>query len=102
MASQKRETVFEMAISGRRKKKDAKKNILKRIWDGWKKIARKIGDFNARVILTIFYFVLLLPFALMVKFFTDPLEIKKGAKKGWQVKEEKADIPPMERAARQF
>jgi hypothetical protein len=91
-----------MGVSSRRKNKNEKKHILRRIWDGWKKIARKIGDFNARVILTIFYFILLLPFAILIKSLTDPLEIKKGSPKGWQIKEEKPGISPMESAARQF
>lgn len=92
-----------MRISSSRKKdKKKKKHILRRIWDGWKKIARKIGDFNARVILTIFYFVLLLPFALLIKCLSDPLEIKKGAAKGWRTIEVKSEISPMEKAVRQF
>ena len=40
-------------------------NPFKRAWNWWKKIARKIGDFNARVILTIFYLVPFLPFAAL-------------------------------------
>jgi hypothetical protein len=91
-----------MGKSVRKKDKNEKKHILRRIWDGWKKIARKIGDFNARVILTIFYFILLLPFAILVKWLSDPLEIKKGAAKGWRIIEVKSDISPMEKAARQF
>ena len=78
-----------------------KQNIFRRAWEGWKKIARKIGDFNARVILTIFYFILLMPFALLVRLFTDPLEIKKKAHKGWHPREEKDDVPLLERAERQ-
>jgi hypothetical protein len=86
-----------------RKKADASQMSLpRRIWEGWKKIARKIGDFNARVILTIFYLVLLMPFAILVKLFTDPLEIKKNARTGWLPREEKPGITPMERAVRQF
>jgi len=91
-----------MSTIQRKKKEVKQKSLLRRIWDGWKKIARKIGDFNARVILTIFYLILLMPFAVMVKSFTDPLEIKKNAKKGWHTREENPDITPMERAARQF
>lgn len=79
-----------------------KERLPRRLWEGWKRIARKIGDFNARVILTIFYFILLMPFALLIKLLTDPLEIKKKAHKGWHVREEKGDIPPLERAERQF
>jgi hypothetical protein len=51
--------------------------MIKRAWEGWKKIARKIGNFQARVILTIFYGVLLMPFGLAARFFSDPLRIKR-------------------------
>jgi hypothetical protein len=50
---------------------------LKRAWEGWKKIAHKIGNFQARVLLTIFYGVLVLPFGLAARLFSDPLRIKK-------------------------
>ena len=78
-----------------------KQSLPRRLWQGWKRVARKIGDFNARVILTIFYFILLMPFALLVRLFTDPLEIKKKAHKGWHPREQKDDIPLLERAERQ-
>jgi hypothetical protein len=51
--------------------------MLKRAWAGWKKIAHKIGNFQARVLLTIFYGVLVLPFGLAARLFSDPLRIKK-------------------------
>ncbi|MGC1225940.1 MAG: hypothetical protein WA859_05620 [Candidatus Sulfotelmatobacter sp.] len=51
--------------------------MIKRAWEGWKKIARKIGNFQARVILTVFYGVLLMPFGLAARFFSDPLRIKR-------------------------
>ncbi len=73
----------------------------RRLWEWWKRVARIIGDFNARVILTIFYCVLLTPFALMVKLFTDPLSIKAKTEKRWLQREEK-DGDPLEKAARQF
>ncbi len=92
-----------MSTINRKKADTSEKSLPRRIWEGWKKIARKIGDFNARVILTVFYFILLMPFAVMVRLFTDPLEIKKNTmKKGWHMKEEKPGVTPMERAARQF
>lgn len=52
-------------------------DLLKRAWAGWKKIAHKIGNFQARVLLTIFYGVLVLPFGLAARWFSDPLRIKK-------------------------
>ncbi|HKD68837.1 MAG TPA: hypothetical protein VKB84_18480 [Candidatus Binataceae bacterium] len=64
-----------------------KQNKLWELWAAWKKIARKIGDFQARILLTIFYFVLLAPFALVVRRTSDPLAIKPGAQRGWGVRE---------------
>ncbi|MFI5088967.1 MAG: hypothetical protein ACHP7P_02775 [Terriglobales bacterium] len=52
-------------------------NTLKRIWAAWKQIAQKIGNFQARVLLTVIYAVLILPFGLAVRLFSDPLRIKR-------------------------
>jgi uncharacterized Tic20 family protein len=52
-------------------------SLYKRAWQGWKDLAHKIGNFQARVILTIFYGVLVLPFGLAARWFSDPLRIKK-------------------------
>jgi len=51
--------------------------MLKRIWEGWKRIARRIGDFQARVLLTVIYAVFVLPFGLVVRLVADPLRIKR-------------------------
>jgi hypothetical protein len=50
--------------------------ILKRAWQAWKELAHKIGNFQARFLLTIFYGVLL-PFGLGTRMFSDPLRIKR-------------------------
>jgi hypothetical protein len=52
-------------------------SLYKRAWQGWKDLAHKIGNFQARVILSIFYAVLVLPFGLATRLFSDPLRIKK-------------------------
>jgi hypothetical protein len=52
-------------------------NAIKKGWAAWKKLAHKIGNFQARVILSLFYAVLLLPFGLAARWFSDPLRIKK-------------------------
>jgi hypothetical protein len=49
--------------------------MLKRAWQAWKELAHKIGNFQARVLLTIFY-VLLFPFGLATRWFGDSLRIK--------------------------
>jgi hypothetical protein len=50
---------------------------LRAAWNAWKRVARKIGDFQARVLLTILYAVVVLPFGLMSRLFSDSLQIKK-------------------------
>jgi hypothetical protein len=49
----------------------------KKAWAAWKALAHKIGNFQARVVLSIFYAVLVLPFGLAARWFSDPLRIKK-------------------------
>lgn len=51
--------------------------ILKSIWKTWKRIGQAIGDFIARIVLTVFYFTLFAPFAIGIRLFGDPLMIKK-------------------------
>ena len=50
--------------------------MLKRAWGAWKRIAHKIGNFQARVLLTIFYAVVVFPFGVAARLFSDPLRIK--------------------------
>ena len=50
---------------------------MKRVWQAWTRLAHKIGNFQARVLLTVLYGVLVLPFGLIVRLFADPLRIKK-------------------------
>jgi hypothetical protein len=50
---------------------------LKRVWAAWTRLAHKIGNFQARVLLTILYAVLVFPFGVIVRLFSDPLRIKK-------------------------
>jgi cell division protein FtsW (lipid II flippase) len=65
----------------------------------WKGIAHKIGNFQARVILSLFYFTVLIPFALRVKIFSDPLQLKRFS--GWMSRD-RTDADAFEMARRQF
>ena len=47
------------------------------------KIAGVIGDFQSRVVLSLFYFIIVLPFGLVVRIFGDPLRIRKHRESGW-------------------
>ncbi len=55
----------------------------KRAWKAWMRIATVIGDFQARVIFSVFYFVIVLPFGLLVRLFIDPLGIKGRRSTTW-------------------
>ena len=72
--------------------------VLRRLWEGWKRFGRKMGDFQARLLLTLFYFVILAPFALALRWGADPLGLKAAG--GWQPVTRAGDA--LERARRQF
>jgi hypothetical protein len=74
---------------------------VRRLWEGWKRIARRIGDVQARVLMTLFYFLCLAPFGLAVRWGTDPLAIKPGHPRGWRSRSAEAG-PELDRARRQF
>ena len=71
---------------------------LKTLWNAWKRLARKIGNFQARVILTIIYAIPVLPFGLAVRLFSDPLRIKHRPDK-WL--EHPAEVHDLDWARRQ-
>jgi hypothetical protein len=74
---------------------------LRGLWEWWKRVAKRIGDIQARVILILFYFVVLGPFALVVRWGSDPLAIKAGTPRGWRSRGDQQGAS-VERAARQF
>ena len=80
--------------------KSIRQNVLVPVWQAWKRIARRIGDFQARVILTVLYFIVIAPFALAVRWLADPLGITPSSPKGWQPRTE-AGIAHAQTAARQ-
>ena len=51
--------------------------MLKKLWNKWKTIAQAIADVQARVLLTLVYFIIVAPFGLLVRWFSDPLVIKR-------------------------
>ncbi len=70
------------------------------LWDGWKRVARRIGDVQARVLLTGFYFLVLGPPALLLRWRADPLALRPGSARGWTPREA-ATEPALARAHRQ-
>ncbi len=76
--------------------------LLKILWEGWKKFALIFGEFMSGVILTVFYFVFVTPHAVIMNWFSDPLDMKgkPGSATSWQAK--KSSMRDMKDAHRQF
>lgn len=56
---------------------------LNRLWAAWREIAGYVGDFQARVLLTAFYFTIAVPFGLLARAL-DPLRVRRTpATTGW-------------------
>lgn len=68
-------------------------------WRWWTRVAHRIGDFQARVLLTVFYYVILGPFALVLRR-GDPLGIGATVARGWRRRDAGA-LPIAEQARRQ-
>jgi hypothetical protein len=52
-------------------------SLRTKLWEGWKKFGHKLANFQARVLLTVIYSILILPFGLVVRCFSDSLHTKK-------------------------
>ena len=74
---------------------------MRNLWEWWKRVGKRIGDIQARLLLTFFYFVVLGPFALAIRWGSDPLAIKAGTDRGWRPRDDKTGVP-IERATKQF
>jgi hypothetical protein len=75
--------------------------LLRRIWNRWKPIAQVIGDFQARIILTLFYFIFVTPFGVVVRFLSDPLQLKRVSNASlWKVRQPLE--PNLDDARRQY
>lgn len=76
-------------------------NLFKKLWQSWKNFSNRMGSFQSRIMLSLFFFTFVSPFALAVKMFSDPLNIKhQSSKSHWLSKKEiKIDL---EQYRRQF
>jgi hypothetical protein len=53
------------------------------LWQRWLSLAHRIGEFQARLLLTLFYFVIVSPFALWVRIMRDPLALRRSGGPRW-------------------
>ena len=70
---------------------------MRKLWEGWKELAGYIGDFQSRFILTVFYFTIMVPFALLARMAGATLDATLD---GWQSRAEAET--ELEQARKQF
>ncbi|MBN1887963.1 MAG: hypothetical protein JW850_08220 [Thermoflexales bacterium] len=74
---------------------------LERLWQSWKACSLRLGNYQSRVWLALFYFLIVIPFGLGVRLFVDPLRLKaRPAESAWTAREKSA--ADLESARSQF
>jgi hypothetical protein len=59
------------------------------VWKQWKNFSLRMGSFQSRIVLSLFFLVFVFPFALITKIFIDPLKLKeKKYASFWDPKQE--------------
>ena len=56
------------------------KALLHRTWNWWKVFATEMGNYQGRLLFAFFYFVVVTPFGIGVRLFSDPLKVKRGGR----------------------
>jgi len=58
------------------------------LWHTWKGFARRMGNYQSRVLMAFIYFTVVLPFGLGMRLLADPLGVREaGGISNWQPKE---------------
>jgi len=57
--------------------------LARRAWEGWKKIAHVIGVWNTRIIMSVLYFIIILPAGLIFRQISDPLRLRQPQNSNW-------------------
>ncbi|MBI3029131.1 MAG: hypothetical protein HYY64_06440 [Candidatus Rokubacteria bacterium] len=74
--------------------------FARRLWAGWKRVAERLGVFQSRLLLVLLYFVVVAPFALLVKIAKEPLRMRRIDGSNWVP--HPGSPADLERARRQF
>jgi len=73
---------------------------LKGLWQRWSEFSKRMGAFQSRVLLSLFFFLFVSPFALAVRIFSDPLGLKPRPEGSYWVPR-KEDVAELESYRRQ-
>jgi hypothetical protein len=57
--------------------------MFRALWRGWLVVARKIGQVQSFLILSLVYFLVMVPFALAVRHVLDPLGLRVATSWRW-------------------
>ncbi len=58
------------------------KELLRKLWEGWKRLALRIGRLQTGVILTLVYFFVISPWGILMRLFGwDPLETRLSSRR---------------------
>jgi hypothetical protein len=77
------------------------KNFLQGLWQSWRSFSIRMGNFQSRIVLSLFFFTIVTPFALTLKTFSDPLRIGyRGSESNWLPRMQSENN--LERFKRQF
>ena len=80
---------------------DEMKKLLATLWSSWKEVAAYLADFQARWLLTIFYFTFGLLFGLLARLLADPLHTRQQLPtSGWLKRHQQEDT--LSAAGQQF
>ena len=60
-------------------------NVFKKRWQSWNEFSKRMGSFQSRILLSLFFFVFVSPFAIAVKMFSDPLHLKYRRLTSWWI-----------------
>ncbi|OGU71233.1 MAG: hypothetical protein A3G43_12940 [Ignavibacteria bacterium RIFCSPLOWO2_12_FULL_56_21] len=60
---------------------------VRNLWSRWKILALAVGTFQSRMLLSLFYLLVIPPFAAITKISSDPLGLNKSGPAKWRPKE---------------
>jgi len=76
-------------------------SLVKRLWQSWANFSRRMGSFHSRIVLSLFFFTVVTPFATAVRVLSDPLRIRHRTEVTHWVPRTETDVD-LERFRRQF
>ena len=75
--------------------------LLERLWEGWKRFAAEMGNYQGRMLMAFFYFLVVTPFGLLVRLSSDPLRLRQPSSQTFWIKRSTSDAD-LEQARREF